>query len=390
VSDLQTDTHRALVNIHIFPSPLAFDSQQMREVEAIRDLGLASSVRIGCTWLEGLPESEVREGDLQIKRFRLYFDRFRKSAPISALKYVEFLVRVFIHFRKTKNTVVNCHSLFVLPIGVLLKLSGAARGLIYDAHELETECPGHGNVMKTAFKLLERFLVRFVDETTVVSPSIADWYRERYKDISVHLLRNVGRRRPRLEKSSVFRSKFQIPDESLVFLYQGIIGAGRGTQLLIDVFSRPECRHHLVIMGFGPQQEMVEAADASYPSIHYHPPVPPEQIIEFTQGADVGLCLIENICLSNYYCLPNKLFEYLHSGIPVVASDFPDLSATVQYYDCGWVIPVDSVRVAELVDDLTLEQIAAKLPGVNLVRDDVHWEKEKHVLKDVFRDFVAG
>ncbi len=375
------------MNIHIFPSPLVNDSQQVRELDAIRELGLASPIRVACTWLEGLPEVEVRHDDLQIKRFRLYFDRYRKSALISALKYLEFLVRVFLYFRREKGAVVNCHSLFVLPIGVLLKITGAARGLIYDAHELETECFGHGNALKSVFKLMERTMIRFVDETTVVSPSIADWYQDQYKGISIHLLRNVARKKQLPVNSNVFRSRFEIPDEALVFLYVGLVGFGRGTELLLEVFSKPACRHHLVIMGFGPAQAMVEQAGARFPTVHYHPRVPPDDILEYTQGADVGLCLIENTCLSNYYCLPNKIFEYLHSGIPVITSDFPDLSHIVETYDCGWVVPVDAASVSTLVDSLTPAQIEAKRPGVNRVRDDIHWDKEKHVLEDVFRKF---
>ncbi len=66
-------------------------------------------------------------------------------------------------------------------------------------------------------------------------------------------------------------------------------------------------------------------------------PVPSDQVTLYAASADLGIAAIENVCLSYYYCSPNKLFEYLLAGVPVIASDLPELGGIIsrtQLYGC--------------------------------------------------------
>ena len=59
------------------------------------------------------------------------------------------------------------------------------------------------------------------------------------------------------------------------------------------------------------------------------------EVVPIVRSADYGLCLVQNVSLSDYYSLPNKLFEYCFAGVPVLASDFPDIYALIKQYNIG-------------------------------------------------------
>ena len=69
--------------------------------------------------------------------------------------------------------------------------------------------------------------------------------------------------------------------------------------------------------------------------IHFIPPVAADEVVTFISQADVSVMPIKDACLSYHYCLPNKLFESAHAGIPVVASSLPDMRTFIEQFDIG-------------------------------------------------------
>jgi len=303
-----------------------------------------------------------------------------------ALNYFEFLFRTFFYLKKQNVDSVSCHNLFVLPVGVLLKKFGYIELLVFNAHELESEQSGHNYFVRSISKIIEKLCIYQVDEVTVVSPSIVRWYEETYGIENVHLLRNIPLTNEKQASESIYRELFTIPDDALVFVYQGAIGYGRGVDILLSVFGDSNCTHHLVFMGYGNFVDKVISASHEAKNIHYLPAVEPDEIIKYSSGADVGLCLIENVSLSNYFSLPNKLFEYLHSGLPVIVSDFPDMGDVVDTFDCGWSTRVEFDSVKKCISNLTHTSVLDKKNGVHVACAELNWDKEQHVLLSVFED----
>jgi glycosyltransferase involved in cell wall biosynthesis len=111
--------------------------------------------------------------------------------------------------------------------------------------------------------------------------------------------------------------------------------------------------------------------------------VPHDELVSFINGADVGFCLIENVSLSDYYCLPNKLFEYIFAGVKVIASDFPELRDMCERYKLG------------VVWDEKVEDISELIPKLNLLGKidceflyDFSWEFQEKKLKSLYKNII--
>jgi glycosyltransferase involved in cell wall biosynthesis len=239
-------------------------------------------------------------------------------------------------------------------------------------------------------KILERLLIRFVDETIVVNDSIAQWYEHEHVLKRVWVVRNVPYNQGEsVAKTRLLREAFGIRDEEIVYLYLGEISQGRGIPLLLDAFSRANLGSCVVFMGFGHLTPLVQEYAAKYPNIHYHPAVVLSDVLKYASGADVGLCLIENVCLSYYLCLPNKVFEYMMAGLPMIVSDFPEMAALVEHHDCGWKIPVDAEALLALVKAISPKEVNAKSINACGARRHFGWHLEEPTLLEVYRQMLG-
>lgn len=306
------------------------------------------------------------------------------------LKFSQWALKIIRRYRKADISVVHCHSLSDLPIGVFFKLAKRGVKLVYDAHELETERNGLSGIDKRLAKIKERILIRFVDHTLVVSESIAAWYREKYQGQPVTLVRNMpcnDRSSLPQQVPSVFRDRFNI-NQGIVFLYQGALIRGRGIKLLLNAFSRVEGHKHIVFMGYGTYEEEIKDFAARYANIHFHEAVHPDEVMQYTAGADVGVCLIENTCLSYYFSLPNKLYEYTLAGVPVIVSQFPEMSKLVSEFDNGWGTLVREESLLSLVEKIDSLGIEAKRQNSIKARGKIGWDLEEKKLLAAYHALV--
>jgi len=114
--------------------------------------------------------------------------------------------------------------------------------------------------------------------------------------------------------------------------------------------------------------------------------------MRYTASADVGIHLIENTCLNHYYCLPNKLFEYMMVGLPVVMSDFPEMGKVVREAQVGLLVdPADPVQVAEALERLLSDERLRRRfseHGLKAAKEQYNWERESSKLEQVYLDLV--
>lgn len=358
----------------------------LKITKSLSEAGLFREIHIIGIHEKGLSEHDELDGNRHVWRVPL-----SKPLPIpkmkGSLKFLQWCFKIVRRYYREDISVIHCHSLDDLPIGVLLKIGKRGVKLVYDAHELETEKNGLTGVNKKFAKIKERVLIRFVDHTLVVSDSIADWYRHNYQGGPVTVVRNMPCRNGSTlpdQVRSVFRDKFGI-NGGIVFLYQGALMRGRGIQLLLNAFSRVNDNKHIVFMGYGSYEQQIKDFAAKYKNIHFHEAVKPDEVMRYTVGADVGICLIENTCLSYYYSLPNKLYEYTLAGMPVVVSQFPEMSKLIGEFENGWGTPVLEESLRSLVEKIDSPSIEAKRRNSIKARERIGWDLEEKKLLAVYQ-----
>ena len=359
----------------------------LKVTQSIADANLVDQIHIAAIWENGLKEYERLDEKRQVWRVRLKTPDWKPGLAFKMMRYLEWQLRIFLRFRTSPVKFVNSRSLSVLPIGLLFKIFSKSI-LVYDIHELETETVGSVGLRQLLAKLFERVLIRFADVVITVNESIAQWYRAEYGLKNVHAVRNIPYQQNSAEisQSNLLKGKFGIPDDEILFIYQGILGPGRGIDILLDVFAKVDRRKHIVFMGYGEWEDSIKAHERMYPNIHFHDAVSPEEVRRYTSSADVGICLIENICLSYYLSLPNKAFEYIMSGLPLIVSDFPEMRRVVDDGTCGWKVAVDRGPLLSLVTAMSWDDIIDKRNNTLKYRQTIGWHQEEMVLLPIYRN----
>jgi len=379
-----------VINLHIFFAPFRNESRALREAYTIAAMERFDEV-IFAAYCEGSDATEERIAKaISVWRPELMSWPFLPGRVVRMLQFIEWTGRVVWRFRRSRIPIIQPHSLAALPAGVLTKLMTGAK-IVYDAHELETERLGWSSVLRWGARILEGTLIHFVDHTLVVSDSIKAWYQEAYRVKNISTVRNLpSRRLSNIDRNSCLRDAFDIPNDQLIFIYQGLIARGRGIDVLLDVFKKLEPSKHLVLMGYGPQVALVKGYEERYPNIHYLEAVPAHEVLTYTAGADVGLCLIEDACLSYRYCLPNKLFEYMGVGLAVVGSDLPEIRKALKGYDQGWVVPSEPAAIRDVLDSIGARCWDTSATVGGEPSNVAYWEDEQEILTSLLHTLLEA
>jgi glycosyltransferase involved in cell wall biosynthesis len=262
-------------------------------------------------------------------------------------------------------TVYHAHDLNTLPVAWLAARRDKAE-LVYDSHELYVE-RNKLNPSSKAWKWFQRkvegFLIRRCDAVFTVNESLAGEMAKRYNIAMPGVIMNTPAKFTKADLALLgngrLRSELNIPVERKLLLYVGAITFNRGLEELIQSLRHlPDC--FLVFMGYGNakfKQGLAGHAEQTGVSdrFSFFGPVPTDRVIHYAAGADLGVAPIANACLSYYYCSPNKLFEYMNAGLPVIASNFPELEKVVLGHHIGLTFdpadPQDIARAARRILD---------------------------------------
>jgi glycosyltransferase involved in cell wall biosynthesis len=374
-----------IVNLHVSLTPFVNESRLLKESTSLLDAGVVDRVYITALKSEGLEEHQVLDERRSVWRIPLRTRSWPSILLVQVLKYMEYAFRVLAHARAVRASIVTIHSLSLLPLGVLSKWVLGAR-LVYDCHELETETFGLSGMRQSLARFVERRLIGQADLVLVVSPGISDWYIRTYGIDTVYTVMNCPPKRM-AACTGRLRETLGIPAERKIVIYQGGIIPGRGIEDLLAAFAaHDDGVHALVLMGYGELTAQAEAFAAAHANIFVQQAVAPEVVLEYTASADVGVSYIDNPSLNDRYCLPNKLFEYIMAGLPVLVNDAPDMKRVVEEHGIGVVLTeLSPTSVASALAELAQRSRADLETSLANTAREYCWENQATILLDAHR-----
>jgi glycosyltransferase involved in cell wall biosynthesis len=312
--------------------------------------------------------------------------RFKKRTGFRA---VEILILSIFRLIQTPADFYHAHDMIALPACYIAALI-RRKPLIFDAHELPLSETWTRKVwLHISLVHLLTFIVKRCAGVITVSEPIAKEIQKRFRAQQITLVRNIPAYQV-FSKGKQLRQYLRLDPEVRIALYQGIIDRSRRLDILIRASAFLENDIVIILMGkdmWGTSDELeaLAAKEGVTNRIRIIPPVPYEELLGWTSSADIGLIIYTpDYSLNVQMCLPNKLFEYLMAGLPILATELDAVSDIIKEYDVGQivhsVIPADIGRAINRLLGNPSAQAQMRLNALRAVQSDLCWEKEEQRL----------
>jgi glycosyltransferase involved in cell wall biosynthesis len=271
--------------------------------------------------------------------------------------------------------------------------------VILDAHELPGFMPSllARPVQRTVHIAMLRRVLPRVSAVITVSPPIVDEIQRLYGGPRAILVRNVPLYQPPIT-SDRLRERLQVPPTTRIALYQGGLVVNRSLDVLVRAARYLPDDVVIVLMGNGASKAGLEAliaAEGVGERVRLIPAAPYAELLSWTASADLGLILYTpETSLNVLYCLPNKLFEYLMAGVPVLSSQLPAVAEILTCYEAGQVCPSLEPKVvaasiaATLANGVGMAQWRSNALAASAT--DLNWEQEQGQLIGLYRRLLGA
>jgi len=330
-----------------------------------------------------LTESLKLHRDYDCKRMNLFFNK-------GALFYAEYNIRLFFLLLFSRVDVYHSNDLDTL-LANFLAAKIRRKPLVYDSHEYFTGVPEIQNkpFVKGVWLAIERWIFPKLEYIFTVNPSISQLYKTEYGK-TLRIMRNMP------NKISLNNSKTKeelgIPLDKVIIITQGAgINIDRGIEEAVEAmqYLKNVC---FLIIGDGdviPQLKQRVVELGLQKSVLFKGRMPYQEMMQYTQLAQLGLTLDKDTNINYRYSLPNKLFDYIHARIPVLATKVIEVQKIIEAYNVGLFIEnhqpkhiADQIRLALNNEDLQ------NTWSENMERavKELNWEHEEIALKEVYTE----
>lgn len=323
--------------------------------------------------------------DYAMHRMKLPFEK-------GPLFYACYNIGLFCHLLLRKADLLFSNDLdTLLPNFLASKLRGKA--LIYDSHEFFTEVPELTSRprVQNVWKAIEKQFLPKVKNALTVNRSIADLYKDAY-GIEMKVLRNIPRVRGMVSHNS--RQELGLPLDKKVIILQGSgINMHRGAEEAVEAMRYIDDAV-LLILGSGdviPQLKQLVRQYSLENRVIFKPRMPYHKMMAHTHVADLGLSLDKDTNINYRFSLPNKLFDYIHAGIPVLGSNLVEVKRIIQDYGVGEIaISFEPEKLAAQIQAmLASAKVDEWKQNAQKARAELNWETETKVLSKMIDELNA-
>ena len=228
-----------------------------------------------------------------------------------------------------------------------------------------------------------------------VSDGIAERLQERYRlPVTPTVVRNVSALCS--AAAAACAARLGVDPEAPLVLHQGAPAPGRGCEQLVAAAARLDGVRARVPRRSGARLRRGAGAEIRARGLGERvsllPSVPLDELLAYTAEADVGVTLLQDTCENHRLALPNKLFEYIAAGVPVVASALPETERVIRAYGVGWcVAPDDPEAVASTLSRAIAERDDVALRGrLAYGASQLCWAREQTRLIELYAALDGG
>ncbi len=317
-----------------------------------------------------------------VRRFRMIFNK-------GPFLYAFFNIRLFLYLLFRKVDILVANDLDTLLANYLVSRIRKVT-LIYDSHEYFTGVPEIQNrpFVRKVWQTIEKWIFPKLEHIYTVNQSIARIYEEKY-NVNVGIVRNVSCKWNRSGNCS--RNQLGLPANRFIVILQGSgINIDRGAEEAVLSMQYLD-NTILMIIGDGDivkNLKQMVSEQGLQSKVMFMEKVPYNILMNFTCAADVGITLDKDTNLNYKYSLPNKLFDYIQAGVPVLASKVVEVENIIKSYNIG-----------DIIDNHNPEHIASKLKNMfsdmdrmqlwkknlHIAGEELCWENEQGKIIEIFR-----
>lgn len=316
------------------------------------------------------------------KRMRLLF----KSGP---LFYICFNLRLFFYLLFRKTDVLLANDLDTLLPNFLVSKWRNIR-LVYDSHEVFCEVP---ELQATPFKKklwekLEGFLVPRLKTAITVNESIKQYFEKKY-GTPFQVVRNIPDLAvPLVQKT---RADLKLPEDVSILILQGAgLNVNRGVEELIESMQFTH-KVLLLIIGSGDVWSKLPTLIETFKvteKVKLISKLQKSELTHYTQLANLGISIDKDTNLNYKWSLPNKVFDYIHAGIPILASRLTEIEKIIEQYNIGHFIELHEPKhIAQRIHE-SLNHADYKIWQANTLtaKLELNWHNEKQALLQCLRE----
>jgi glycosyltransferase involved in cell wall biosynthesis len=358
-------------------SDLSTDQRVHRTAHALQQLGFDVYV-VG----RFLPTSKPLNRNYKTKRFKLWFTK-------GPLFYLSYNLRLLLFLMQYKPDALHANDLdTLLPNYIISKWRSLP--MVYDSHEFYTGVPELQNrpFVRSIWERIESFIFPKLKFVSTVNNSIAQLYRNKYH-VAVSVIRNVPMAvEYHDDDKRTLRQKLNLPIDAFILILQGNgINMHRGAEQAVEAMQYVDA--YLVIAGNGdvlPQlKQMVETLNLNH-KVLFKPSMPFNELCKYTMAADLGITLDLDTNINYKLSLPNKLFDYIHCRIPILASNLVEVAAIIKSYDIGMIInkvyPLEIAKAIHQIKGDEYMQIKWQ-KNLEVAAGELIWDNEKKMFFNV-------
>jgi glycosyltransferase involved in cell wall biosynthesis len=276
--------------------------------------------------------------------------------------------------------------------------------LIYDSHELWTESsffsipPKIISIpLKKIISFFEKKMIKSSDINITVNNSIAIYLSKKYNIIKPRVIKNVPKITSYNNDEKLLKKEFNLTDEKKIIIYQGYLSLNRGIENLLSSVEFINSKIVLIFMGYGPLLGKIKKyifEKKLTERVFIKGAVSPEKILKFTSGADLGISLFHNTCLSHFFVSPNKVWEYILSGVPIIVSDLPEMKKLAVDEGMGLLVdhtsPIDIAnKINYILDEKNIEFYNKyKENCISKGKNRYNWNIEKIQFLEIYQNII--